>query len=178
MSAALLAGPRWLHLAQEGLSSSDTHSFWQAARACRILGHDTFAELLTRIEADPLDGPWFQAWDGADQSRAETLVEHAVRLLDLDGIASGPSTEIGFGPSFRQHTALSWTLQGIRAYPGAGNDILAVALHSPLSRTGTQRSTRSKLGAPNAGRPSTVDDSQALPSMTPTQRSRKGRPVC
>jgi hypothetical protein len=131
-SAALLADPRWVHVAQEGLSSSaDTHAFWQAERACRILGIDTFAELLTRIEADPLDGPWFQAWDGADQSRAETLVEHAVRLLDLDGIASGPSTEIGLGPSFRQHTALSWTLQGIRAHPGVGNDILAVALHSP-----------------------------------------------
>jgi hypothetical protein len=130
-SATLLADPRWLKLAQDGLASSDAYSFWQTERACRILGLDTFAELLTRIEDDPLGGPWFQAWDGADQSRAETLVEHAVRLLDLDGIESGPSVEVGLGPSFRQHTALSWTLQGVRTHPGVGDHILAVALHSP-----------------------------------------------
>ncbi len=91
-----------------------------------------FPQLLARIDTDPLDGPWFQAWHGADDGRAQVLVDRAVRLLDLDGIATGPSTAIGMGPEFKRHAALNWTLQGLREHPDVRADlIIETAMKSP-----------------------------------------------
>ena len=127
----LLGHSRWPGLARAGLSSDDAQLFWEAERAARVLGIDAFDQLLARIDADPLGGPWFQAWQGADPARAQLLAARAARLLDLDAIASGPSTAIGLGPEFKPHAALSWTLQGIRSYPGVGADLVAAAMQSP-----------------------------------------------
>lgn len=133
MSAAeaLLDRPQWTTATHVGLESEDPQTFWQAERAARILGIDPFDQLLRRINADPLDGPWFQAWQGADRQRAEVLVDRATRLLDLESIATGPSTAIGLGPQFRAHSALGWTLQGLRDHPGLGADLISVAMNSP-----------------------------------------------
>lgn len=128
----LLERPDWAELARLGLESVDPREFWQAERAARVLGLDAFPQLLARIDADPLDGPWFQAWQGADDSRAQVLVERAVRLLDLDAIATGPSTAIGMGPEFKRHAALNWTLQGLREHPEARAElIIETAMKSP-----------------------------------------------
>lgn len=128
----LLAHPRWRNLATTGLDSDDRQEFWRAERAARILGIDPFEQLLARIDADPLDGPWFQAWQDATRKRAEILVERAARLLDLSSISTGPSTAIGFGPEFKAHSALGWTLQGLRGHPDLGRDVVAAALLSPF----------------------------------------------
>lgn len=128
---SLLDRPQWITATHVGLESDDPQTFWQAERAARILGIDPFEQLLRRIDADPFDGPWFQAWQGADQPRAEILIDRATRLLDLESIATGPSTAIGLGPEFKAHSALGWTLQGLREHPGLGADLISLAMNSP-----------------------------------------------
>lgn len=123
--------PRWNDLARIGLESADRQVFWQAERGARILGPDPFPQLLARIDADPLGGPWFQAWRGVDRDRAEVLVDRATRLLDLDSIATGPSRATGVGAGFEPHSALNGALQGLREHPGLGAHIIAAAMNSP-----------------------------------------------
>jgi hypothetical protein len=128
----LLERPDWAELTEVGLESEDRQAFWQAERAARVLGLDPFPQLLARIDADPLAGPWFQAWQGVDDTRARLLVDRAVRLLDLDEIATGPTTAIGMGPEFTRHAALNWTLQGLREHPHLGAEIIIeAAMKSP-----------------------------------------------
>lgn len=128
----LLDRPDWAGLARIGLDSDDPQEFWQAERAARVLGLDPFPQLLARIDVDPLGGPWFQAWHGVDDTRAQVLVDRAIRLLDLDAIATGPSTAIGMGPGFEQHSALNWTLQGLGDHPDLGAEIIIeTAMKSP-----------------------------------------------
>lgn len=105
-AAQLLSDPAWPARVRAGLDSADPHEFWKAERGARLLGIDAFDQLLVRIDADPLGGPWFEAWRGADDQRARLLAERAARHLDLDLIASGPSTAIGLGPEFKLHAAL------------------------------------------------------------------------
>lgn len=127
----LLAEQRWPERVRSGLDSADPHEFWNAERGARLLGIDAFDQLLARIDADPLSGPWFQAWRDADHRRALLLAERAARHLDLGLIASGPNTAIGLGPEFKTHAALGWSLQGVRDHPGVGTDLLEAALYSP-----------------------------------------------
>ncbi|MCP4961904.1 MAG: hypothetical protein GY925_21885 [Actinomycetia bacterium] len=128
---ALLEHPRWPQLVHAGLDSTDRVEFWQAEQAARTLGIDPFDQLLARIDTDPLDGPWFQAWQDADTDRAHILVDRATQLLDLDAIATGPAKTTGMGPGYKPHMTLGWTLQGIRDHPGIGADLISVALQSP-----------------------------------------------
>ncbi|MCP3935688.1 MAG: hypothetical protein GY708_09990, partial [Actinomycetia bacterium] len=128
---ALLEHPRWPQLVHAGLDSTDRVEFWQAEQAARTLGIDPFDQLLARIDTDPLDGPWFQAWQDADTDRAHILVDRATQLLDLDAIATGPAKTTGMGPGYKPHMTLGWTLQGIRNHPGIGADLISVALQSP-----------------------------------------------
>jgi hypothetical protein len=137
----LISDPRWPQRVLAGLDAPDPDEFRHAERGARLLGIDPFDHLLARIDADPLGGPWFEAWKGVDGGRARLLAERAARLLDLDRIASGPGTTIGLGPDFAAHAALGWSLQGIREHPGVGTDLVDAALCSP--------STRNRHGALN-----------------------------
>jgi len=128
---ALLALPRWARLVEEGLASPERVVFGQAEQAARVLGIDTFAQLLERIDADPIDGPWYQAWNSVDVGRAAVLADRAATLLDLGGIATGPADSIGMGTGFGPHMALGWTLQRLGQFPGIGENLVAVGLQSP-----------------------------------------------
>lgn len=127
----LLSVPTWPGRVLAGLNSPDPQAFWYAWRGAQLLGIDAFDQLLARIDADPLDGPWFQAWQGADTQRAAVLADRAARQLDLELIASGASTAIGLGPEFKMHAALGWSLHGVRDHPGIGAPLVEAALVSP-----------------------------------------------
>ncbi len=133
-AAALLAHPQWPALVRNGLKSTDRSEFFRAVQAARTLDIDPFDELVARIKDSPLDGPWYQAWQDADTTRATVLAQLATQLLDLDAIASGPNPETGLGPEYRPHSALGWTLQGVRDHPGIGAQLVAVGLRSPSTR--------------------------------------------
>ena len=108
-----------------------------------MLGIDTFDRHLKAIDADPLDGTWFQAWQLAgSEERSTVLAQRAADLLDLNVIATGPSTAIGLGPDFKPHAALGWSLQALKGFPGIGSDLIEAGLASP--------SIQNRNGAMNA----------------------------
>jgi hypothetical protein len=129
-AAAILDRPTWPTMVRRELDSNDRAIFWRADQAAQRLGIDTFDHHLAKIDADPLEANWFQAWRLADSERAEVLADRASTLLDLSLIASGPSTAIGLGPQFKHHAALGWTLQGLSEHPGVAPHLVTVGLRS------------------------------------------------
>ena len=100
----------------------------------REAGVDPFAAFVAWIEADPLHGPWYDAWRAATRERAQVLVDLAGRLPPLAEVAGGPGTELGLGPAWAAHQALDWSLQELRDHPGVGGELLIVGLRSPVVR--------------------------------------------
>jgi len=99
--------------------SGDRAEFGRADMAAREIGIDTFDIQVAKIREDPLGGPWFRAWQEADQMRAEFLVSLARQLLPLDVIPTGPADALGMGPDWRPHAALDWTWQALRHHVDA-----------------------------------------------------------
>lgn len=130
----ILSRDAWIDRVSTGLACDDDIEFLLADRAARALGMDTFDIHLNKITADPLGNNWFDAWCQADTARAVRLAELARTLLPIDEIATGPADELGLGPGWRPHTALDWTLQALRDYPGIGADLLVAGLRSPVTR--------------------------------------------
>ena len=124
----------WDERIEEALRSEDSYTAWQANQAARIRGIDTFELHIERITKDPLDGPWYDAWVQADEPRAQRLAALARRTLPLDEIATGLGDDLGFGPEWKPHRALDWSLQALKDYPGLGGDLLMVGLRSPVTR--------------------------------------------
>ena len=130
----ILGREEWIGRIHVGLESDNPQEYWRAEQAARYRGIDVFATQVERIRRDPLGSDWFAAWQGASPERAEQLVRLAVDLLPLDAIATGPQDQLGLGPEWRAHTALDWTLQALRSYPGIGGELVPIGLRSPVTR--------------------------------------------
>jgi hypothetical protein len=115
---------QWTERVADGLQAEDDVTFWKANQAAQKLGIDTFDLLFRKVTEDPYDGPWFQAWQQADQSRGRRIVELVRRALPLGEIGTGLGDDLGLGPEWRAHQSLDWTLQALRDYPGLGGDLL------------------------------------------------------
>jgi hypothetical protein len=126
------ARPMWIDLASRGLEADDPIAFYEAQRAARALGIDTFDAHLRRVTADPLGADWYGLMQVTDDGRIDQVVDLAQRYLPLDEIASGPSDALGLGPEFRTHMALGFVIQDLRRLPGHGWRLVAVALRSPV----------------------------------------------
>lgn len=124
----------WTDKVTDALRSEDRVTFWSADQAARKLGIDTFDLHFERVRKDPFDGPWYQAWQQADEERVRRLVALARQTLPLDDIGTGPGDDYEIGPERRAHRALDWTLQALREHPGLGGDLLLVGLRSPVTR--------------------------------------------
>jgi hypothetical protein len=132
--AAILNAPEWDDRIRVGLMSYDRTEFGRADMAASDRGIDTFDIQVAKIREDPLGGPWFRAWQQADQNRAEFLASLARQLLPLDEIPTGPSDALGIGPDWRPHAALDWTLQALRDHVGVGPDLVLIGLQSSVVR--------------------------------------------
>ncbi len=134
-SAAILGLPLWPDAITVGLESDDPSTFWLANNAAGRFGIDTFELLWARLQADPLDGPWYDAWQRADsESRRESLVVLARATFTPASIVTGGPDTLGFGDEYRLHRELDWTLQELHAYPGLAPDLVKLGLQSPLTR--------------------------------------------
>jgi len=131
----LLGRPGWRELATTALGSPDRKTSWSGHQVLRDLGVSTFEHHFAAIRPDPHQGSWFQAWQQADREGAERLVQLARDVLPLDALASGAALELGLGPEWADHSALEWSLQGVRDHPGVGGDLLMIGLQSPLIRS-------------------------------------------
>jgi hypothetical protein len=130
----ILERDEWIGRIHLALESDSPQEYWRAEQAARIRGIDIFTIQIQRIRQDPLGSDWFAAWQGASSERAEQLVELATELLPLTAIATGPQDQLGFGPEWRAHAALDWTLQALRDYPGIGGNLVHIGLQSPVTR--------------------------------------------
>jgi hypothetical protein len=130
----ILGREEWIGRIHLGLESPDAGEYWRAEQAAKRRGIDVFAIQLQRIRQDPLGNDWFAAWQGATSDRAEQLVNLATELLPLRDLATGPQDQAGFGPQWRSHNALDWTLQALRNHPGLGGELVLIGLQSPMTR--------------------------------------------
>ena len=55
------------------------------------------------------------------------------QLLPLSEIATGSADELGIGPEYAAHTALTFVLQGLRRFPGKGWPLVRTGLQSPVT---------------------------------------------
>lgn len=135
-AGAILDRDAWPDLIERGLRSEDHHTAWLANDAARRSGIDTYSIHVTKILADPIDGPWFAAWQAARKSheRASELVAIARDTFTETLVATGPDDALGLGPEHALHRALDWTLQELPAHPGLGRELILIALRSPVTR--------------------------------------------
>ncbi|HVK20590.1 MAG TPA: hypothetical protein VM677_04455, partial [Actinokineospora sp.] len=122
----------WPAPAAEGLRSPDAVTFYQADRAARLLGVDTFAEHWARVVADPLEANWSIVMELATDETIDEIVSFADRALPLAEIAAGPADLLGLGPEFQAHRALGFTMRDLGRFPGRGWPLIDTALRSPV----------------------------------------------
>ena len=120
----------WGEIVNTELQSDDPGTFSMAERAARIVGVDTFELNLARVAADPIDGSWFTVMQDVNSTRLPRVLELAERSLPLTDIASGPAEELGLGPEFNAHGALSIVVQDLDRFPGQGWRLVTTALQS------------------------------------------------
>ena len=130
-----LSGPQWPERAAAGLQADDDQAFWEASRAARTLGIDTFDAHWRRLAADPLSGSgWYAVMQLADEQRITRIIALAEQELPLDAIAAGPAMTLGVGPEFAAENALGFILQDLGRFPGHGWNLVRAGLESQVVR--------------------------------------------
>lgn len=67
-----------------------------------------------------------------DEKNVDRLIPLFEAKLPLDSIASGSADEMGLGQEFKDHQALGYMVQHLRAYPDRGTALVRAALRSPV----------------------------------------------
>ena len=129
-AGAILARPEWPEIVQNGLRSSDSSIFRQAAEAARVLEIDAWDLIFERLQRG--EDVWSYVVQTADPERIDRVVALAQERLPLEEIATGPAEELGFGPGYWDHRELDFVLQALRRFPGHGWPLLRAALQSPV----------------------------------------------
>lgn len=125
----------WRELVEQGLSSSNNQVFYNANRAAKHLGIDTWSVHWTRLQSDPTNSSnWYSVMSLANKDRIDEIVDIAVRMLPLDTVATGPADEMGLGAAYKIHSCLDFIFQGLNRYPGKGKALIHAALASPVVR--------------------------------------------
>lgn len=171
--AEILGRAEWTDKVTEALRSEDRGTFWSADQAARKLGIDTFDLLFERVMKDPIDGPWYQAWQQADGARARRLVGLARQTLPLDEIGTGSDNDLGIGRERRAHQALDWTLQALRDHPGLGGDLIIVGLRSPVTRNRNMALAALKEWPGQTWPPGAQAAVEGLASAEPNEKTRE-----
>jgi hypothetical protein len=99
--AAIIEQPRWRDLVAVDLYSDDDGAFYRADRAAPLLGIPTLPAHLARLRRDPLDDAcWYHVMELGDADNIDELLDLAGRLLPIRKLGTGPSDDLGFGPSY------------------------------------------------------------------------------
>jgi hypothetical protein len=149
----ILSGPAWPERAAAGLQADDDRLFWEASRAARTLGIDTFDAHWRRLAADPLNGSgWFAVMQLADEQRITRIVALAEQELPLEAIAAGPAMTLGVGAGFAAENAMGFILQDLGRFPGHGWNLVRAGLESRVVRV-RNMATRTLNAWPRAAWP-------------------------
>jgi hypothetical protein len=131
----LLGDSEWRSIAEKGLQSSDAMVFFEAERAARHLGIETWAVNWQRLKENPSDsGRWYHIMSESNTERIDRILSLAESAIPLDIISTGPSDNIGLGPKFNWHFVLDFILQDLNQYPGKGEKFILTGLQSPVIR--------------------------------------------
>ena len=132
-AASILSEARWQGLAVTALETDDSTAFWVAASAAGRMGLDIWEKRFER-QRDGRGDQWYDLMQTHEVARVDRVIELAMKQIDLDSIATGPSLEMGLGTKYRQHSGLDFILQDLGKFPGRGWPIVEAGLKSPVTR--------------------------------------------
>lgn len=137
LSACLevLERPSWPARVRARLEAADPAEFLGLQGIAGRLGLDLWDEVFERLRRG--EDLWAFAVKTDDAQRIRRVVEFAESALPLPSISSGPGTELGLGPGFREHGRLDFVLQDLARFPGLGWPLIAAGLRSPVVRNRT-----------------------------------------
>jgi hypothetical protein len=131
----ILSRPEWTDEARHGLASDDDMEFHRANQVAEALGLETWDTHWGRLQEKPTDsGRWYQVMALCHDERIADVIAIAEQNIDLEKIATGPADEMGIGPGWEQHLCLDYVLQGLRRFPGHGQELIAAGLRSAVVR--------------------------------------------
>lgn len=132
---AIIERDGWKQRVEEAYQSDDVNQGRLAWSVANAVGVDLWEKAFRRLERNPLDDELYYAlFQSDDLYRQRRVMAFAERNLPLGDIASGPSTELGFGEEWRPHQCLTFVLQELRR-PGLFSPSLVIAgLRSPVMR--------------------------------------------
>jgi hypothetical protein len=131
-SAAYLGGEHWRALAEAALQRDDPEAQWLGSEAATRLGVDLRDHLRALIAADPGDASaWCRLCADAGEARMREALELALSLWDLSEIARGAASEL-FPEPPGPLSCVSYLLQELPRFPGAGGELLQASLQSPF----------------------------------------------
>jgi hypothetical protein len=132
---SILLRPEWADRIQAKLGSEVEVEFAHADQAAKALGIETWGIHWRRLQVKPADpGRWYHVMALCDEDRIGKAIEFAEANLDLVGIATGATDELGLGRGFVQHSCLDYILQELRRFPGRGATLIETGLKSPVVR--------------------------------------------
>ena len=133
---AIVAQPKWQEEVSKALSSHDSELGYAMVHAARVLNIDPWDALYARQSTRPSaeDSHWYALMKTDDRQHIERVVALAEKQFDLAAIATGPDTQMGFGPAYQQHRELSLILQDLDQFAGAGVSLIEAGLRSPVIR--------------------------------------------
>jgi hypothetical protein len=133
-ASAVLSRDEWPRLAREALLSQDGFVFERGASALEKLGLDPWETRFERQREGSLD-QWYYLLKTDDVERVKRVIALAEERISLKEIASGPGSERGLGPQFKQNSILEWVVQELPRFPGTGWPFVVAGLRSPVIRT-------------------------------------------
>ncbi|WP_225834598.1 hypothetical protein [Streptomyces sp. NK08204] len=131
----LIAGPASRDVVISGLADDEPNTLRLAAWAARLMNVPARPALLRRAESQPYDSTiWFLLIDGCPSKDISTVVEAAERLLPLQGLRTGPTTELGLGTKYEVDGILDIIVSRLDEHPGHGWPLIEAALNNRTSR--------------------------------------------
>ncbi|MET7293758.1 hypothetical protein ABZS79_16785 [Streptomyces griseoloalbus] len=133
--AELVAGPASRSVVLAGLADEEPTTFRRAAWAADLMDIPVRPALLRRVESEPHDSAiWFLLIDDCPNEDIAAVVEAAARLLPLQDLRTGPTTELGLGTEFEIDGILDIIVSRLDKHPGHGWELMETALNNRTSR--------------------------------------------
>ena len=73
---------------------------------------------MRALDAEPFSTRWYSVMEAIDLERLPRALELAEHAFAPDVIAAAPPSDLGFGPEYVAHRALTWVVNGLRRFPG------------------------------------------------------------
>ena len=123
---------KWLELIEENLTANNENQFSLAAELYSQYGFDAWParfEYQKKYNGDQ----WNDLMQSDSISRIQQVIQLANQQYDFAKLATGPTLDDGFGED-DAHYILLLILQELDRFPEVGEDLLLIALKSPLMR--------------------------------------------